>query len=193
MNLKSIEMYRTPKGEVMIEEEGKPLRRYEQTDREFTDEMMTYIQEFYPKAFQSLSEIYTQSQLNRDHYRYLIVHRFIRCNFTEYDNRNDIDQHGIFNFEFVSCPMRGECKYCNLICNPQFNTKLSAREIEVMRMYNDGFGAEVISEKLFISIETVKNHKRNSYLKLGIHSMAEFVSYANQNGLFDNIKKSQKK
>ena len=64
-----------------------------------------------------------------------MVRRFCKCNFGELDNTSrDIDKKGGFNFERVKCPMRGECKYEGIICNPQFNSRISDAEMRVMRL-----------------------------------------------------------
>jgi len=183
MELSNFEFYGTPSGSVMIEEQGGALRVYEQTDRAFTQGILEKINDFYPEAFASLSETYSPVKVNKPYFEYKMVHRFIRCNFSEYDNKPDVDQ-GIFRFEFIPCPMRGECKYCGIICNPKFNSKLSDRELQVMRLYASSQRTEKIADTLFISIETVKKHKHNSLLKLGLHSLSDFITYAAKNQLF---------
>jgi DNA-binding NarL/FixJ family response regulator len=45
---------------------------------------------------------------------------------------------------------------------------LSKRQLEVLRMLADGCTYEEISEKLFISVNTVKFHVRTIYLRLGV-------------------------
>jgi DNA-binding CsgD family transcriptional regulator len=186
MELHNFEFYGTTVGQVMISSADSSLKVYEQTDREFTVAMIERISEFYPEAMVALSKTYESSRQNLHYYEYLIVHRFIRCNFNEYDSRADIDSRGCFRFEFVSCPLRGECKYCNIICNPSFNAKLSPREQDVMKLYYQGLGVEEISERLFISMVTVKKHKRNALERLKMHSLNEFLTYANKNRLFEN-------
>jgi len=186
MDLRTIEFYGTPEGSVMIADQGKSLREYTESERVFTLEMIEAIKDFYPEAFSALCEIYTKSQLNRKYYEYLIVHRFIRCNFSEYDNRPDVDSNGVFAFEFVSCPLRGECKWSKIICNPKFNSKLSDRELEVMNCFYSSMKIDEIADKLFIAIDTVKKHKRNVLQKMKMHSLSEFISYAANNKLFEN-------
>lgn len=186
MELLNFEFYGTPTGQVMITSGNSSLKVYEQTDRSFTMAMLERISEFYPEAMEALSKTYEASRPNRIYYEYLIVHRFIRCNFNEYDSRSDVDSRGCFRFEFVPCPLRGECKYCNVICNPAFNAKLSPRETEVMKLFYNNFSIEEISEKLFIAMDTVKKHKRNALERLKMHSLAEFMTYANKNRLFEN-------
>ena len=179
------EFYGTPEGDVMISCKKYPLKKYEESDRDFTLFMIDRIRDFYPTAHAALCREYERSKPNRGYYEYLIVHRFIRCNFKEYDARPDVDIHGTFRFEFVSCPLRGECKYCNIVCNPTFNAKLSPAESRVMSNLCQGDSIEQVSDKLYISINPVKKHKRNAMERLGIHSFSEFALFANKNKIFD--------
>lgn len=43
-----------------------------------------------------------------------------------------------------------------------------------------------IAGMLYLSPETVNNHIRNIYYKLGVHDKAEFIRYANDNSIFDH-------
>ena len=56
--------------------------------------------------------------------------------------------------------------------------------MDVMKLYYDGLDSEEIAQSLFISPETVKTHRKNVYLRLGIHDKAEFVKYADKNEIF---------
>lgn len=183
MILSNIEFYGTPSGEVIINE-GNSHKVYEIEDRQFTESMLEHIRNFYTDAFKALSECYSKSRENRSYYNYLIVRRFIKCNFSEYDNKNDIDENESLNFEFVPCPLRSECKYCNIICNAKFNTSLSECELRVMKLYYKGLKKEEIAENLYLSILTVQTHKRNVFTKLKINSLSEFIIFANNNKLF---------
>ena len=81
--------------------------------------------------------------------------------------------------------MRGECKFEGIICLPSFNSKLSDAELRVMRLYYQSKDIERISDRLYLSGHTVKNHIKSAYAKLGIHSRGEFITYANKHNLFD--------
>lgn len=116
----------------------------------------------------------------------MAVRRFIKCNFGVYDNEIDVDGSGNFHFEFVGCPLRGECMYDKILCQPKFNSKLSDRQLEIMRLCYEGVSDADIAERLYISINTVANHRKASFRKLGVHSMAEFNRYAAINNLFTN-------
>ena len=49
----------------------------------------------------------------------------------------------------------------------------------------EGKNKEEISSELYISPNTVKNHIKSVYTKLGIHEKSEFIQYANKNHLFN--------
>ena len=144
----------------------------------------------YPEAYKALEECYEKSALRQQYYQYLMARRFCRCNFGTLDATSfdveDIGRDGAFNFEKVPCPLRGECKYDHKICMPKFNGSLSKAEERVMRLWYEGKSKEEIGEMLFVSPGTVKNHIKSAYLKLGVHSEAEFVKYANEHNLFSN-------
>lgn len=147
--------------------------------------MKAILREFYPEAYVRLW-IYSKNSNNKRYRDFIAVRRFIKCNFGLYDNMIDVDENWNFNFEVVGCPLRGECKHDKVICAPKFNSKLSDRQIEVMRMLYDGKNDSEIAEKLFISLNTVNNHRKNSFRKVGVHSMAEFMRYAMTNNFSNN-------
>lgn len=62
---------------------------------------------------------------------------------------------------------------------------LSEREQEVMKLLAEGFSIDDISERLFISPKTVKNHRTNIMSKLDLHNSHELVRYAVKVGLLD--------
>jgi len=59
---------------------------------------------------------------------------------------------------------------------PKFN--LSPRELEVLKMASNGMNTANIAEKLSISSLTVKNHFKNIFAKLKVHSRTEAVGLA---------------
>lgn len=61
--------------------------------------------------------------------------------------------------------------------------ELSARELEVLRLLATGKSTEAISDRLFLSGHTVRNHVRNILSKLGAHSKLEAVAIAARDGL----------
>ena len=90
--LANVEFYNTPDGAVMFKENGKPVKLLTESDRPIIEEMLSVLQQLYPTAFSRLSELYTRYERNRFHFEFKMVHRFIRCNFGEYDQyRFDIE------------------------------------------------------------------------------------------------------
>lgn len=182
--MKNLEFYNTPEGEVMIHKVGEAEHLLLESDVDFVDKFLSHIIGFYPKAYEALAEEYKTASRNRTYYHFLIVRRFIKCNFGLYDNIVDIDEFGKFNFECVACPLRGECKLEKIVCFPEFNSTLSDRELAVMEKVYKGIPDVKISEMLYISQNTVNNHRKNSFKKLGVHSLSEFIRYASNHNLF---------
>lgn len=56
--------------------------------------------------------------------------------------------------------------------------KLTARELEVLKLVAQGMSNKEIAAELYISENTVKNHVRNILEKLHLHSRMEAVVYA---------------
>ena len=157
-----------------------------ENDTELIRDMLSIIRERYPDAYKALSEHYKNSAHNIPYYQYLIVRRFAKCNFGNLDStKKDIDSKGVFNFEKVQCPLRGECRFENVVCNPRFNNRISDSEMRVMKLVYDGLSNDDIAESLYLSPHTVKNHIKSVYAKLNIHEKSEFIRYANSNNLFN--------
>jgi len=60
---------------------------------------------------------------------------------------------------------------------------LSKREIEILKMFAEGFINKEIADKLFISVRTVESHKNHIMQKLGLKTQVELVRYAIKNNL----------
>lgn len=61
---------------------------------------------------------------------------------------------------------------------PGTEEELSQRELEVLTLLVEGMSTEQISERLFISYQTVRNHFKHIYRKLHVHSQSQAVSKA---------------
>ncbi|MDR1981518.1 MAG: helix-turn-helix transcriptional regulator [Tannerellaceae bacterium] len=187
--LSDMEFFTDPKGKVNIAKEGSPIQEYQisgATNIAFTTAFLEYIQECYTEAYRALSEIYQASRLNHLLFNFKIVSRFIRCNFGRYDlEKHDIDVSGNFHFEEVPCPLRGtgDCPLDGIVCKPKFNTSLSEREMEVLRLIVMGNTAEDIAGMLYRSIHTINNHRKNILVKTGERDIAGLVHYWYLNGL----------
>lgn len=60
---------------------------------------------------------------------------------------------------------------------------LTKREMEILHLLVEGYNNQAISDKLFISVETVRNHIRHIYEKLQVHSKTQAVVKAIREGL----------
>ncbi len=58
--------------------------------------------------------------------------------------------------------------------------KLSIREIEVLGLIMQGYSNKQISEKLFISFETVRSHRKNILKKTGAKNTVVLINYYHQ-------------
>jgi len=59
-----------------------------------------------------------------------------------------------------------------------FETRLTPRETEVVRLLAQGKSNKEVATNLFISVRTVETHRRTIFYKLEINSIAELVRYA---------------
>ena len=186
-NYLNTEMYTTPDGCVMIKPHNQPVRELAENgkeNRQFIQDMLEYMRTFYTEAFEALCKEYSRKEPNRLNYEYWIVTRFIRCNMGNYDTLSqDIDTKGMLQFEEVKCPMRGECKLENICCRPRFNSGLSHRETEVLRLVVNHNDAIDIAEQLHLSPHTVNNHRRNIHIKTKTRTIGELVDYWHRNNM----------
>ena len=60
---------------------------------------------------------------------------------------------------------------------------LSKRELEILQLIDEGLSNQEITERLVITLHTVKKHSSNIYAKLGVSSRTQAVARARQLGL----------
>lgn len=145
-----------------------------ETDHEIIELVYDIIQSDYTEAFNALKKIYN----SRKDFKYLIVHRFLKCNFAVHDEKPDIRPDKSFQLEFVSCPMRGECQVEGIVCEPKLNSDLSAREIEIVKLIAQGLSNEQIANEIFRSPFTIINHRSNIRRKTGCNNTASLINWA---------------
>jgi LuxR family transcriptional regulator, maltose regulon positive regulatory protein len=63
--------------------------------------------------------------------------------------------------------------------------QLSEREMDVLRLLAEGLSRQEMSDKLFVSLHTVKTHLRNIYSKLGIHNRLQAINMAQSLGILE--------
>jgi DNA-binding NarL/FixJ family response regulator len=64
-------------------------------------------------------------------------------------------------------------------------SQLSQREIEVLKLFGDGFTNQEIADKLFISIRTVETHKNNIMKKINLRTTVDLVKFAIRNNIIE--------
>ena len=99
-----------------------------------------------------------------------------------------IDTAAFFVLRRIDCyrllqRMSDEKRHAQTRCHPeQFN--LTARELQILELASKGVNTIDISNQLFISTITVRNHFKNIFCKLDVHTRAEAVSLALRNNFF---------
>lgn len=61
--------------------------------------------------------------------------------------------------------------------------KLSDRELEMLRFYARGLTISEIAEKMFLSADTVKFHRRKLFEKINVHNITDALAFATNNKL----------
>lgn len=181
--LRSIEFSGLPDGEVEVRPKGENVFQLTPSHREFITEFIDLLICKRLVALNTLEKRYEKSKANRHYYEFLIVRGFIKCNFIALDNHLDIDEYGNLNTEFILCPRTGECLDCGLICNSPANSELTDREAEILKLIAEGNDNKTIAEILYISVNTVHNHRNNILKKLGKSNTAELVRYWFENNM----------
>lgn len=63
--------------------------------------------------------------------------------------------------------------------------QLSVRELEVIKLFGDGFTNQEIADKLFISIRTVESHKNNIMKKINLRTTVDLIKFAIRNNIIE--------
>ncbi|MDU1890401.1 MAG: LuxR C-terminal-related transcriptional regulator [Dysgonomonas sp.] len=67
--------------------------------------------------------------------------------------------------------------------NDNTENNLTKREMEILKLINDGMYSKEISGKLFISIHTVNRHRQNILEKMNVNNVQEAINYTRRLGL----------
>lgn len=169
-----MEFFITPNGKVMVNEVGGDVKEFKEEDIELVTYLLGLIETQYPEAIVALSETYSGSKLNKMHYDFLRVHRFIRCNFGKFDGLTyDVDDR-VLHVEEVECPLRCECKMAGIICKPR-PFGLTKREEEIARLFYSGKTYEEVSQELGIANSTIKNMIQKIKSKMSLASTKDLA------------------
>ena len=64
--------------------------------------------------------------------------------------------------------------------------RLTDREKEILKLLAEGYSSHQIAERLYLTVKTVLNHRRNIIEKLGFENLAQLIKYAVKMGLEDD-------
>lgn len=68
-----------------------------------------------------------------------------------------------------------------------FQEVLTKRELEVLKLYAEGYSTREIAEKLFVSSKTVATHKQHILKKINLKSVADMMKFSLKSGLIPLI------
>ncbi len=73
-----------------------------------------------------------------------------------------------------------------ILSNSDAATKLgiSKRELEVLQLISEGLSNQEIADRLFLSLNTVKTHSSNLFLKLDVKRRTQAIQKAKDLGIF---------
>lgn len=177
MCMRKIEFYVSPDGKVKVDEEGIPFtKEYNEGDKELTEYVAGLIKNQYPEAYNALALEYRASMPNKHFFQFLIVHRFIRCNFGKFDGLTFDIEGGVLHIEDVACPLkwRNDCPMKGIVCKPK-PFGLTSRETEIAKMSSAGYTYEEISDEIGVTHSTIKNTIQRIKEKLHLASAKDIT------------------
>lgn len=177
--MRNIEFFTDGNGRDMVANIDGNYHVVTEDDQEIIELVYDIIQSDYTEAFNALKKIYS----NRKDFKYLIIRRFLKCNFAVHDDRPDIRADKSFQLEFVSCPLRCECPVEGIVCQAKLNKELSDREIEIVQLIASGLNNEEIAKEIHRSPFTIKNHRNNIRRKTECKNTASLLNWASEKGI----------
>jgi DNA-binding CsgD family transcriptional regulator len=162
---------------------------------------------FSEQVFRDIREFWSRIPTGEIHtYRFLFNHRYFRKDGTtsqllQQSTYLEPDQSGIPLLNLLTFSDIGDYKTDNSLVltisrlvkgegymkvfsktyQQPVNSVISEREAEVLRLCLDGLSSKMIADKLFLSIQTVKNHKRKMMEKTSTRNIAELINVSIKN------------
>lgn len=96
---------------------------------------------------------------------------------------NGLAMMSIFNTHTKTCNYFECDQQTNLLSHTQEMTKISVREIEILKLLSIGYSSKQMANELGISIRTVDNHRQNLLRKTGCNSSSELTSFGIKLGI----------
>jgi DNA-binding CsgD family transcriptional regulator len=102
---------------------------------------------------------------------------YAKCLFSGLDNMPDIDiKTGVITPEVCCCNRKMSCEGYGKVCKASI---LSPKEILVAQAIATGKPDKALHEELRITLNTLRDYKKNIYKKLDCHSRVEMVNCLN--------------
>jgi len=179
MQSMKIEFWMWPDGKIMYKPAGGEAKEFTEKSTEVIEEVRRILVKRYPQTYAELKKMYERSRANHTFYNYIIIERFIRCNFASHDGLADDIDGDKFNFEEVSCPLRGRCRHEGVVCMPKapkIVPELSPEQNRICQMYVEGMDIAEIARNTYKSESTVNNQIAAAAKTLGCkrHELAKY-------------------
>lgn len=166
----------------------------ESTDMDdFIKEYIEYFQEYYPDQLIAMEQflknrhgdkIINNLKKTKWLYNRRIFALSVSCSLATDGNIYSCDENENFNFNFVGCPLRGECPYDGyatenknkkqVICNPIYKTSLSEIELSITdRLINTMDSKSQIADSLNLTDQVFSEILQNIYTKLNVNNRFE--------------------
>lgn len=111
-----------------------------------------------------------------------MVEHFFDCNYSAFGGDADVNHNGeLGDREVVKCDIRDNCPYEGKLC--QLPNNLTRREAQVTRSIAKAMMDAEITADLFISQNTLRNHKNNIENKIGKTGKIAIAVWAEKVGL----------
>ncbi len=106
-------------------------------------------------------------------------------------NRKKIECTGFLSLRRIDCNIfikriKRKVAFDANVCTSSMND-LTKREIEILKLASEGMSTNGIADKLSISPLTVRNHFKNIFSKLNVHSRSEATFLALRSNFFESF------
>lgn len=174
--------------------EGMKFFTLESDDMDdFISEYIEYFQVYYPDQLIAIEQFlkiqYGDKKINNLKKAKWLYNRHIfalsvSCSLATDGNTYCYDENNNFNFNFVGCPLRGECPYNGyatenkskkqVICNPIYKTSLNEIELIITdRLINTMDSKSWIAESLNLTDQAFSEILQSIYTKMNVNDRFE--------------------
>lgn len=175
--MENIEFITSSNGDVFIRTEGNHFP-FTQGNREIVSFILDDVRTKFPDTYKRLCNLYERYKGNVVAYEYMMARRFVRCNLGADDMLSWDVKDGSINLEYISCPLRGECKDEGVVCCPVKKSVLHPKQMEVARLYARGKRPTEIAAILKKSTSTVNKQLGQVCKSLGLRRVRDIITYS---------------